>query len=373
MMSDPTYECLSMIELLDVKQGGQAPADIQRHLLGCSRCQALLAQIPEDQVEPPEPNELPAPRKREAALAPDRLTSGQLWAVHVDHDWREVVALLGQSPESDKHLLVAPVAADTWQATERDLLLDRDLLGYDCFADVGNAGMLHRAVLTEYRGALAPPSVDALLGLYRHMMGAQAQAPQANTGVPVVDAEDPRLLAANQRAERFQALWRDVLATVDQEEQEASGEVAGEEEVAPATLGGYLAEQLAGAQWDRAALLEESQADPNQFERFLHDDLDLTHRAGTTDLARVLVLLHPEPQELEPEVTATLRVSEGGEPYSSGTPSRMAARSQPGQSHEQITRDLYRGSAQVDRSEDARERQVKAYLKELWEAVDELS
>lgn len=49
----------------------------------------------------------------------------------------------------------------------------------------------------------------------------------------------------------------------------------------------------------------------------------------------------------------------------------MAARSRPGASEEEITKDLYADQSQVDRSAQARSAEIASYLAELRRALDE--
>lgn len=364
-MTNSQQDCLSMLELVEAAESRSLhPAD-REHLQRCGRCRALMRQIPGAPGIDfnPQDRELWS-RKHGVPPDPDEKRSGQLWVVRVDDDWSEVVALVGRTPDSAENFIVAPVAGNPSLATERDLILDPERLGYQCFVDVSNAGVITEAALDAYRGHLGDAEKKDLILLYRAMMGADVSLDQQRTGVPVVDSSDPRLAASILRAERFDVLWREAFRGVDRSVDDGPD---------AATLSLFLSRFLEEPAWDRATLLEASAVEGASLDRFLADELDLTDARDIPDLAGVLYALNAKPADALPAVEATLHLGSGGIRHAATTYDRIAARSRKGKTAEQVTGDLLRSSSEVDDSAEARGKQIAAYLEELGRALDELS
>ena len=354
-------DCLSLMELLELREVADDPT-ARRHLEQCPRCQALLASLPENIVLPTLP---PAPAAQTAIArppAPDRTRTGSLWRALPDakSDFAWVVALIGRSPDADDRLLAAPVAAPPALATDTDLVLDANVLGYDAFVDVANLGTLLRSQLVEPVGDLERPAAEALVALYRHVTAGQPAPDEAPRGLPVLDEYDPRLLERTARADSLRALWRPALRLVED---------------APAlTLYDVLIPHFEGADaaWDRASLLETTGVEGAHLSGFFANRLQLTDKTDVADLACVIHALQIGWSQAEPAVACTLAMSAGGTRTAEGLTERMAARSRAGADEQATTRDLYAGQTAVDTSAAARTREIRAYLIELRRALDEL-
>jgi len=266
-------------------------------------------------------------------------------------------------------------------ATERDLIVDDEPLRYSGFLDLQNLGTLLRPQLVECLGALPRTQAEGLVALYRSVLGAGAEPKGLPTGPAVLSQDDPRLLAAEERGEELRILWRvtdaqvadlpsdeDDRATASQEDAESVHGAAPE-----VGLGEILEFRLKApdAEWDRAGLLERTGVDGGRFELFARGRLDLTDKADVHDLATVLHVLDVPWEEAENAVTVSLSDSPGGRRETTGPTVPMAARSRPGASEEEISKDLYADQSQVDRSAQARSAEITSYLAELRRALDE--
>lgn len=366
-------ECLSLMELLDVRAEAE-DSEGRVHLQSCPRCRALLAELPADLQLPDLPQATISLSVRPAIARPDLASTGQLWRAvpHGDTDWTWVVAVIGRSPDAEDRVLVAPVVAQPEMATERDLLLEGDVLGYAGFVDLANLGTVLRCQLLECIGVLERSQAAALVSLYRSALGVGPAPPGLPTGPRVLTQNDPRLLAAQERNDRVRALWRAVDdqvtdTTVEQQPQE-------EPPVAPTTLANVLKIRLcgAGAAWDRNTLLQVSHVDGQWLDKFLRDQLDLTDKRDIGALAGVLHALEVPWNEAEPAVVLTLAGSGGGRREASGPTIPMAARSRPGATEQEITEQLYADQSQVVQSDAARRGELVRYVAELRGALDEL-
>ncbi len=276
------------------------------------------------------------------------------------------MAVIGLSAESKDRILVVPVVAEPELATERDLLIDSQALGYRAFIDLQNLGALLRTQLVECLGTLSRPQAEGLVALYRWTLAGDSEPKGLPTGAAVLGEEDPRLLAAEERAEELRTLWRDTDAQVTDLEEVGSEQETGLAEVLQLRLEGPNAE------WDRAALLERTGIDGGRFGQFARDRLDLTDKTDVQDLAKILHVLNVPWEEAERAVAISLSGSPGGRREATGPAMPMAARSRPGASEEDIAHDLYADQSEVDRSAKARSAEVAGYLAELRQALDEL-
>ncbi len=213
--------CLSLLELLELR-AGEPSSQARGHLPTCPRCQALLRGLPTDlfptltQLQPARET---APRVGTVRAVPAtaRVGTGALWraASSPEADAAWVVAIIGSSPQSGDNLLVAPVASPAENATDRDLVLGRAVLGYSAFLDMTNLGSLRRSQLLEPIGELDPALAESMVALYRHHLVGAPVPHDASRGIPVLDDADPRLLEEAVRAEALRELWRPAHALVD--------------------------------------------------------------------------------------------------------------------------------------------------------------
>jgi hypothetical protein len=369
-------ECLSLMELLDLRAGAE-DTETRQHLDDCPRCRAVLERLPAELSLPSLPETTAALAPRPPLPLPGRVGTGQLWRTSAtkEHDWSWVVAVIGISAESEDRILVAPVIAEPELATERDLLIDSQALGYQAFIDLQNLGSLLRTQLVECVGTLSRPQAEGLVALYRWTLAGDSEPKGLPTGPRVLVQEDPRLLAAEGRGDELRTLWRDADAQVTDEA--AENDLDGEFDQ-PSETGVGLAEVLRprvegpDAEWDRASLLEHTGIDGARFDKFVTDRLDLTDKTDIDDLANVLHVLDVQWEDAEHAVAVSLDISRGGRREASGPAMPMAARSQPGTPGEDVTRDLYADQSEIDRSSKARRLEIAAYLAELRRALDDL-
>jgi hypothetical protein len=365
------FDCLSLPELLDVRNGTTEP-EAAAHLATCPRCRALLATIPAD-IELPELSAAVPPAgvasQKRVALAAASTAAGALWRAlgRPDDDLAWVVAVIGSAPDAEDRIVVAPVFGPPAAPTEQDLLLDRAVLGYPAFVDVANTGTILKDQLIEALGEVSAPTTELLTTLYRAVLSDGPPPPPDTVGVPVTGADDPRLLAADERRQALRRLW------------EAADRLVEDADESPAqwrpALAALLESHLNGpyAEWDRPTLLEASGADGASLHRFMNDQLDLTDRGDIADLAAVLHTLRIPWQEAEPAVVATLWSSPGGARRAAhGADLPIAARGAHGASEAQIAAALRASHSHIDQSDIARQQQVGVYLAELQKALDDL-
>jgi hypothetical protein len=379
--------CLSLMELLDLRAD---PGDTvaAAHVAGCRRCRTLLASLSDQPQLPDQPvttyaPDRPVPAAPTRARAPrPRVGTGMLWRAtpDPDGDFAWVVVIIGRAADADDRVLVAPVIGAAHIATDADLLLDGSLLGYDAFVDMTNLGVILDTQLIEPVAELPPADAHAAVALYRATLGS-GEPPAANLrGIPVLDASDPRVLAAAGRAEALRALWRPADSQVEDDDadtatQQAAAVVAQPSAGTVTSLDDVLSARLAGtdAEWDRPGLLEQSGADGALLSAFLAGRLDLTDKRDIGDLALVLHTLQvPWDTEAKPAVIHTLALSAGGSRTAEGSSLPMAARSRPGSSDEDITEQLYADQSTVDESAQARRGEIDAYVAQLRKALDDL-
>src|SRR3954454_17372561 len=122
------------------------------------------------------------------------------------HELRPAVVLA----DTEEGLTVVPVSAEIALATEWDLLLGADLLGYAAMAEVWNYGTVLPEQVREVVARLSSPQHEDLRGLARAARRGEA-APEVAVGPPVLDDEDPRLLFQDAEADAVRALWAPAL------------------------------------------------------------------------------------------------------------------------------------------------------------------
>ena len=389
---NPYYACPSLLELEELQLGlRRADEEIERHLAGCPRCQALLATLgasprtDDPDAVPAVPEAAPAQSARRAVPEGAGVRTGALWraAARASADFAWVVAIIGRNPDNPDALLVAPVASEPQLATEKDLLLEPELLGYPAFLDMTNLGSVLREQLLEPVASLERQAAETMVALYRHLLTGTPALTGVACGIAAESELDPRLLEQAERAEALQELWRPahLLVSDDEVHELAEGAAAMAAEVPasapePTTvlLSAVLAEYLqgAGAEWDRSTLLEASGADGAHLDGFLADRLDLTDKGDVADLSRVLHVLEISWSRAEPAVRGSLERSEGGARQAHGPDVRMAARSRRGADEQQTARDLYADRSHVDESAVARKREITSYLAELERALEDV-
>ncbi len=119
------------------------------------------------------------------------------------------VVVLG---EGEDGLTVVPVSPEIDQATEWDLYLSDELLGYPAVAQVWNQGMVLPEQASEHVAGVPASALEALKSLMR-AANASAEVPAGLTvGPPVFDDQDPRLLHQDAESRRALSFWEPTLA-----------------------------------------------------------------------------------------------------------------------------------------------------------------
>jgi hypothetical protein len=380
-------DCLSLMELLDLR-ADRGDIVAAAHLADCPRCRALLATIPDQLRLPEQPLAARAAHRPHASartrgsVPRPRIGTGALWRAVPDpgSDFAWVVVIIGRVRDADDRLLVAPVIGAAPLATDADLLLDASLLGYDAFVDMSNLGVIVTDQLVEFLDELPTTTATAVVALYRATLGSGAPPPADLRGTPVLEASDPRVLAAAGRADALRALWRPADSQVEDAEEEKAEmatqqatDAAGEPSPV-AKIDDVISARLRGpdTEWDRSGLLEQSGADGALLDAFLAGRLDLTDKSDVSDLALVLHTLQVPWDEAKPAVIRTLDVSAGGARQAEGPSLPLAARSRPGSSDEDVTQQLYADQSSVDASAEARRGEIDSYVAQLRKALDDL-
>jgi len=112
---------------------------------------------------------------------------------------------------SDEALTVVPISADVQFATEWDLLLDENLLGYLAMARVWNFGTVLPEQVAEVATVLSEPQQEALDTLAQAARSGRVPA-GVPVGPPTLDDADPRLLHQESEAELVRRFWQPALA-----------------------------------------------------------------------------------------------------------------------------------------------------------------
>jgi len=142
----------------------------------------------------------PAPARD---LSPER-TLGSVYAIHgpLSDEY-----LLGALVDwDDEEAIVVPVSHETHFATNWDLLLEEQLLGYRAMAEVWNHGTVLVEQLNEKIAELADWS-GALTTLYEAALESREVPTPVPVGPPVLSDIDPRLLFQEEEGERAAVYW----------------------------------------------------------------------------------------------------------------------------------------------------------------------
>lgn len=114
--------------------------------------------------------------------------------------------------EVEEGLTVIPLSADISSATEWDLLLPSDLLGYRAVAQVWNYGSVLEEQVSEIVARLGADEQDQLNLISAALRDGEAPPDGLLVGPAVLTDEDPRLLAQDAAAETVQPFWEPALA-----------------------------------------------------------------------------------------------------------------------------------------------------------------
>jgi hypothetical protein len=174
--------CPALTEL-----SGPLSADVRRHVAECLRCKALVRHLDagDGPVATAEPDARPVELRR-----PPEVAAGDVCAVRMPglHE-RLLCAVLG---EDAGVVEVVPVGDEPRFATDRDLLLDADVLGYESMAEAWQTGEVLTDDVDEVLGRLDDKAYDLLVDLVDAVEDAAETSPDAPTGPPVTSDDDVR-------------------------------------------------------------------------------------------------------------------------------------------------------------------------------------
>jgi hypothetical protein len=213
--------------------------ELQEHLATCRRCRALRHHLQprdvETAVQPLEKDAAPA-----HDLSPER-TLGSVYAIHGPLSDEYLLGALVDWDEEEA--VVVPVSHETRFATNWDLLLEQQLLGYRARAQVWNHGTVLVEQLDEKIAELGDWA-GALATLYEAVLESRELPTPVPVGPPVLSDVDPRLLFQEDEGERAAVYWQPatLLAGVENVfelvrlQRDALGLDADELDVEPTTL-----------------------------------------------------------------------------------------------------------------------------------------
>jgi hypothetical protein len=359
------------MELLEIKNaGGAADASSREHLERCDRCQALLAHLTSaEPVDVEVPERLPRLLAARTELPrPEHTAAGQLWlaVARTAGDWTYPVVVIGRPRKRPGTVLVVPLMNEVDEATDLDVVLGSEPLGYSAAAAVWAYGAILEQQLAEYVADLDSALLAEIRDLYQHVASTAERPAASHTGPALAGGADPRRRFRQELLDRLRPLYEPVRsAEVERSTFEPS---IGEE--AP-SFGALLASILAGREWDRQVFLERANLSAELLDSMLGDWLDLTHGRDIEAVARTLKTLDLDAAEVEAPIFRSLHHSRGGEQRAESGELSVAARASTGASAEDLERELYRGLESIDESPAARERAAAAYWRALLDELEE--
>lgn len=362
-----TNACLSISELLQLREQPETVEQLSRdHARSCPRCSALLESLPG--IAPPEfeATSAGAVATRAPVDAGDSPRAGQLWTTMSSHGLRFVVAVLGRPQWAPETVLVVPTSTRVEQASDLDLTADEKTLGYPVLLEVWNQGRVKAEQLETPVGQLPDRETELLKELHKALVTGKEPPPNERTGVPIVNAADPRRLFRAEEAERYRPLW----SPLRQEAEEEDALVL----ASATTVAALLTPVLAGDEWDRAALAEAAQTEVSVIDRFLKDKLDFPKQSDVDPLVRISKRIGFPLDEVEQAVSASFQQAPVGTAVVPAKLDRRAARSRGGVPEELRTSELYRGERRkADASQKGQTQALESYLQALRESWEELS
>lgn len=363
-------ECLSLMELLELKETGATRHG--EHVRDCPRCRTLLANLATlsaGEITAFESEELNAGVSRAAAHAVE-VVPGAIWVADDGEGlgFRELLAVVARSRRDPRLVVVVPISEEIDQGTDLDLPLGKETLGYPAQLAVWNHGWIYDDQLDSPVGRLDERVRAEMTDLYRWLVGG-GERPDVRglAGPPILSPADTRNLRRDEERERLQSLWRRV--SQDQEPTDEEDDTRLVASPAP-TFGSLVAAALETDEWDEVTLAEHASIERADLVRVLGDDLDLTWARDARVVATVTRALSFELGDIESPLRLSLARSRGGEPVPEKH-FRAAARSSPGASAEDVSRDL--SMADIDDSDEARARQIAAYWAHVVELYESLN
>ncbi|HLK13339.1 MAG TPA: hypothetical protein VKT78_00915 [Fimbriimonadaceae bacterium] len=294
---------------------------------------------------------------------------GAIWTTVADGiGFREVVAIVARSRRDPRLVIVVPLSEEIEDATDLDLTVDPEVLGYPALLAVWNHGWIYDDQLAAPVAALDNALRGEMTSLYRWLaVGGERPTLERAAGPPLTEPDDARNLRRDEERERLHALWRRVSRDQEPEGEEDETRLVASPEP---SFGSLIAASLASDEWDAVTLAERASVERADLQRILADDLDLTWATDARRVASLVRVLELDLQDVESPLRLSLARSRGGEPIAFEH-YQAAARAAPGASDEQIKRDLL--TKGIDESEDARARQIDAFWARVVELHDDFN
>lgn len=193
--------CPSFAELFAVD--ADLSDELREHIVSCRRCQALRRHLePSDDVEAVVALLEKEPLRRELDTEP---RSGSVYVIHGPLTDEYVLGALVDW--DDEEAVVVPLSDEVRYATNWDLLLERELLGYPAMAEVWNHGTVLVEQLREKIAELGE-AVTALGALYAAALEGTELTTALPVGPPVLREIDPRNAFQDQEGERTTVYWQ---------------------------------------------------------------------------------------------------------------------------------------------------------------------
>lgn len=190
-----TDRCPALIDL----NASELGPEIEAHLAICRRCQALRATLPIQEGESA-PYSMPS-STREIRRRP---SVGDFGLVTTFDDSDNLVVFVASVRNGEA--VVVPISDETRFATEWDLLLDENLLGYPAMAEAWNHGVVFVEQLSEALLS-APPDVGEQIRALVEATKSDQVPRELPVGAPVRSEDDPRLLFEEEEAENARRYW----------------------------------------------------------------------------------------------------------------------------------------------------------------------
>lgn len=369
-------DCMSLLELTEIKATSRSDVEARAHLLECPRCRLLLETLAGEepssassQVDRPQTAlfRLAARSAPEPPAGAPRTGDIYLAAGESSHT-REVVVVIGRAPQRDDIFVVAPTSTALDAAADLDLTIHDSPLGYQHLVSVWAQGQVFADQLVEFVGRLERPDRERLVLLFDVTRGQAGERERGEeVGLPLQAPDDPRRTHQALLLDRFRRLYGPVdraLETLDAHRPLPTA----------AQTVGELVEAHFGETWDVSSLVSVARVARADIDRIRRDELDLTDRADVGSLAAVLFALEVPVEDAEAPVRRTLELVPGGERVAAGGgATRMAARSHADVDEATRTRDLYRDQSEVDTSAEARRRAADRYWSDLADELEERS
>jgi hypothetical protein len=171
------------------------PESIENHVATCARCQALLRTQRERFSASSEQPET-AERVRGTDVGPARIVL--VAGADSDELLTAVVAKVG-----DDAVTVVPVSDRVELAGEWDLLLERDILGYEAMAELWNYGQVLPEQLVDVVAELSPEGWNEFKTLLRVVVAGGERPARSHVGAEIIAGTDPRLMFQDEESERM--------------------------------------------------------------------------------------------------------------------------------------------------------------------------